>query len=117
MDSSPAIGLIRRSFEGLLTRNCDTIETVVFRAAEISKAARLTKGGFRVTVKGSRKSVTCRKLLIATGVFDHLPPIEGIKQYFGRSAFQCPYCDGWECAARRLLFTARARGDSKWPGQ
>jgi thioredoxin reductase len=40
--------------------------------------------------------VRCRKLLIATGVFDRLPPIARIEQFFGKSVFQCPYCDGWE---------------------
>jgi thioredoxin reductase len=38
----------------------------------------------------------CRKLLLATGVSDQLPRIEGFQTFYGRSVFHCPYCDGWE---------------------
>ena len=37
-----------------------------------------------------------RKLLLATGLKDTLPPIPGIEPFWGRSVFHCPYCDGWE---------------------
>lgn len=35
-------------------------------------------------------------LLLATGVHDELPPIEGLAERWGRSVFNCPFCDGWE---------------------
>jgi thioredoxin reductase len=34
--------------------------------------------------------------LLATGVVDELPQIDGISRFYGRSVFHCPYCDGWE---------------------
>jgi thioredoxin reductase len=37
-----------------------------------------------------------RKILLATGVVDNLPDIEGFETFYGRSIFHCPYCDGWE---------------------
>lgn len=37
-----------------------------------------------------------RKLLIATGVSDRLPEIDGFAACYGRSVHHCPYCDGWE---------------------
>ena len=37
-----------------------------------------------------------RKLLIATGVVDEIPQLEGVDSLYGRSVFHCPYCDGWE---------------------
>ncbi|HKQ12803.1 MAG TPA: NAD(P)/FAD-dependent oxidoreductase [Steroidobacteraceae bacterium] len=68
---------------------------VVFRMAEVTRAVRGKDGHFSVTL-GKRRVVQSRKLLIATGVFDHLPAVPGIEQFFGTSVFQCPYCDGWE---------------------
>jgi thioredoxin reductase len=53
--------------------------------------------------------VRCRKLLIATGVFDIVPRIPGIDALFGHSVFQCPYCDGWEMRDRRLLAYGRGK--------
>lgn len=37
-----------------------------------------------------------RKILFSTGLKDVLPPITGLKEIYGKSAFLCPYCDGWE---------------------
>jgi len=37
-----------------------------------------------------------RRLLLATGIVDVLPEIAGIEEYYGRSVWHCPYCDGWE---------------------
>ncbi len=52
-----------------------------------------------------------RKLLLATGVVDELPAIEGIDNFYGRSIFHCPYCDGWEMRDQSLAIYSRgARG-------
>ena len=37
-----------------------------------------------------------RRLLFATGVKDGLPKIEGLTERWGKSAFHCPYCHGYE---------------------
>jgi thioredoxin reductase len=34
--------------------------------------------------------------LLATGVHDDLPPIVGLAERWGKSVFNCPFCDGWE---------------------
>jgi thioredoxin reductase len=65
---------------------------------------------FRVEL-ADRASVRTRKLLIATGLFDIVPRIPGIDELFGRSVFQCPYCDGWEMRDRRIaVYGKRQRG-------
>ena len=40
--------------------------------------------------------VHSRRLLLATGVRDDLPPFPGIEDLYGRGVWHCPYCDGWE---------------------
>ena len=72
------------------------------------RSARRARGGFTVRLANGRR-VNCRKLLIATGVFDIVPRIPGIDELFGRSVFQCPYCDGWEMRDRRVLAYGRGR--------
>jgi thioredoxin reductase len=52
-------------------------------------------GGFHVTVDDGTRYQS-RKILLATGVVDELPPIAGIERCYGRSVHHCPYCDGWE---------------------
>jgi len=68
---------------------------VAFRRTEIRSARRTRTGGFSLVTDGGTR-ISCRKLLIATGVFDRLPPIPGAGALFGKGVFQCPYCDGWE---------------------
>jgi thioredoxin reductase len=79
---------------------------VTFRRAEATGALR-SGDGFLVDFAGSREP--CRKLLIATGVMDELPAIEGFVDAFGISAFQCPYCDGWEARERRVAIYGRGQ--------
>jgi thioredoxin reductase len=37
-----------------------------------------------------------RKVLLATGLIDQVPRIDGIDRFYGRSVHHCPYCDGFE---------------------
>jgi len=69
-------------------------ETVELRDAEVLDA-RAEGNGFVVEIAGGA-TVRCRKLLLATGVVDRLPEVPGFAEIYGRSAFHCPYCDGWE---------------------
>jgi thioredoxin reductase len=43
-----------------------------------------------------------KKMLIATGLTDKLPEIEGFKELYGKAVFHCPYCDGWEVRDKRI---------------
>ncbi|MFD2045037.1 NAD(P)/FAD-dependent oxidoreductase [Ornithinibacillus salinisoli] len=44
-----------------------------------------------------------RKIILATGLKDVLPRIEGIHDFYGSSLFVCPFCDGWELKDLRLV--------------
>lgn len=50
---------------------------------------------FRVGLEDGR-SFTARRLLLATGVRDRLPGVEGAADFYGRGLYHCPYCDAWE---------------------
>lgn len=49
------------------------------------------------------RSFRSRKVLLATGLKDELPAIEGIHQFYGKTLFSCPFCDGWELRDRPLV--------------
>jgi thioredoxin reductase len=48
-----------------------------------------------------------KKLLIATGLNDTLPGIEGFNEFYGKSVFHCPHCDGWEARDKKIGVYAR----------
>ncbi|MGR3793876.1 NAD(P)/FAD-dependent oxidoreductase [Vannielia sp. SX4] len=51
--------------------------------------------GFRVALAGGRV-LEGRRLVLATGVRDDLPEVEGLEPLWGRQVFHCPYCHGYE---------------------
>ncbi|TMR20652.1 NAD(P)/FAD-dependent oxidoreductase, partial [Nonomuraea zeae] len=58
-------------------------------------------GGFRVDLSGGG-TADARRLLLATGLADELPGPRGVEALWGRSAFHCPYCHGYECTGRQV---------------
>ena len=60
-----------------------------------------TETGFFVTTEVG-ESFSAKKLLLATGVFDQMPPIEGFAACWGISVLHCPYCHGYEVAGQRI---------------
>jgi thioredoxin reductase len=85
-------------------------ETVQVRDIEVTAATCRDDKEFDVTLADGTV-VRSRKLLVATGVMDNLPPIEGFRELYGRSVFHCPYCDGWEVRDQPLAVYGRgARG-------
>jgi thioredoxin reductase len=68
--------------------------SVELRDVEVLDAAS-SPDGFRIVCADGRQ-VAARKLLLATGVVDELPSIEGLAELYGTSVHHCPYCDGWE---------------------
>jgi thioredoxin reductase len=63
--------------------------------------------GFRVSLP--TRELWSRRLLLATGLVDELPPVEGMEELYGRSLFHCPYCDAWEVRDRPLAVYGHGR--------
>ncbi len=57
--------------------------------------------GFRVDLAAG-PAVTARRLLVATGLRDELPPVAGLRARWARDVLHCPYCHGYEVRDRPL---------------
>lgn len=55
------------------------------------------EGDFAVALPGGT-SASARSVILATGVADDLPPVDGLSELWGVKAFSCPFCDGHEHA-------------------
>jgi thioredoxin reductase len=80
-------------------------ETVELRETEVTDARRVAES-FELTLADGER-VSSRKLLLATGVVDDLPEIEGLADFYGTGVFHCPYCDGWEMRDQPLAVYGR----------
>ncbi|WP_217592946.1 NAD(P)/FAD-dependent oxidoreductase [Cohnella sp. GbtcB17] len=69
--------------------------------ADIAAETTGTDGDFSIVTKKGH-TYRAKKLLFAVGKKDRLPEIEGLTDVYGKSAFVCPYCDGWELRDREL---------------
>lgn len=59
------------------------------------ESAEKTGDLFTVTT-GDNQTLSAKRLLLATGVSDHLPAITGLQDRWGKTVFHCPYCHGYE---------------------
>lgn len=60
-----------------------------------------TKDDFRVVTEAG-ETIRARRILLATGVVDQLPDIDGLAERWGKSVFHCPYCHGYELDQGRI---------------
>ncbi|WP_340026855.1 NAD(P)/FAD-dependent oxidoreductase [Paenibacillus sp. FSL K6-1096] len=63
-------------------------------------------GAFLLETAAGRK-ITSKKLLFAAGMKDRRLDIPGLAEVYGKSAFVCPYCDGWELRDQPLVLISR----------
>lgn len=74
-----------------------TLSWIDGRAADVAGQA----DDFTVTSPDG-ESHRGRRILLATGVTDQLPPITGLDERWGQTVFHCPYCHGYELGEGRI---------------
>jgi len=88
-DGAPPFELLRIAREQLAPYRTVRIEaTVVERLVKTNEA-------FETTMRDGT-GARSRKILLATGIVDELPPTPGFSELWGLSVLHCPYCHGWE---------------------
>lgn len=65
-----------------------------------------SEGHFEITTAQSN-TYKCKKLLFAVGKKDVPLTIDGLEAVYGKSAFVCPYCDGWELRDQPLVLIVK----------
>lgn len=74
--------------------------TATFRRGMVNEARRLDES-FAMRVDGD--PVLAHRLVLATGVRDRFPEVDGFFDHYGRSVFHCPACDGYEARDRNVV--------------
>ena len=94
-DGHPPDELIEAARENL--RSYPTVE---IRGAQ---AAGVRKQGDDFAVTTSDGALEAHRLVLATGVRDELPDIPGFDEVYGRHAFHCSSCDGYESSGQDVV--------------
>ncbi|MFC8380756.1 NAD(P)/FAD-dependent oxidoreductase [Nocardia sp. NPDC057272] len=75
------------------------------RVVSVWRAADVDGSEFLVTLADER-TVSARRVLVATGLADELPDVPGLREHWGHDVLHCPYCHGWEVRDQRLAVLA-----------
>lgn len=84
-----------RQFSGAVTE--------LVREADDRFVARITPAADTAGGDDAHVTVTAKRIILATGVRDQLPRIDGINDYYGIDVHHCPACDGLTAAGRRVI--------------
>jgi len=99
-DPADPAELRRRGREGLAQYREATI-----LAGRVTSARRNEDGTFDLSVEEGSATTTIRtmRVVLATGVSDEFPEIEGFFEHYGASVFHCPTCDGYEAKDKAVV--------------
>src|SRR4051812_8382521 len=75
-----------------------TVRVVADRVSDIRRG----DGRFVATL-ASGGELQALRVVLATGVVDSCPDLEGFAEHYGASAFHCPACDGYEARDRDVV--------------
>lgn len=82
--------------------------SVEIRGATVARVEAIGAAGaerFAVELDGGGRE-TAKRIVVATGTDYVAPELPGLAELWGRSAFHCPFCHGWEVRDRPLALLA-----------
>jgi thioredoxin reductase len=89
-------------------QDVEKYDTVQFFEGAVTSVVKI-QGGFEATLS-NKSSVKIKKVILAYGVEDRLPPIPGMKELWGKSVFHCPFCHAYEHRAEKIGVFAKGAG-------
>ncbi|MBM7839209.1 thioredoxin reductase [Alkalihalobacillus xiaoxiensis] len=126
IDENQARNAVTHESHGFITR--DGVSPQQFRAAahadlqtypnlqiEQDRVIDIQKEESVFVVKTATTVFKSRKVILATGLKDKLPDVENIWHYYGKSLFNCPFCDGWEMKDKPLLVIVESEAALHFP--
>ncbi|MBD0379424.1 NAD(P)/FAD-dependent oxidoreductase [Paenibacillus sedimenti] len=97
-------GVKPSEFRAIAHQDIAKYPSVQFRGGRVAQVIKQGEDGraFQL-VTDSGEIYHAKNLLLATGLKEILPEVPGIRDYYGKSVFNCPYCDGWELRDKPLV--------------
>ena len=93
-------GIKPKEFREIARKELGKYPSVVYLKREVITVIKNKE--FEV-VTSEREKYYSKAIIISTGLKDILPGIENISDFYGKSLFHCPYCDGWELRDKPLV--------------
>ncbi|MBS4214122.1 MULTISPECIES: NAD(P)/FAD-dependent oxidoreductase [Neobacillus] len=94
-------GIKPREFREIAHQDIAKYPSVMIRNEKITDIKK--KGIIFELVTEEGECIQTKKVILATGLKEIHPSVENLMDYYGKSLFSCPYCDGWELKDRPLI--------------
>ena len=94
-------GIKPKEFREIAHKEIGKYPSVIYEKEEITSITK--KDQLFELVTSNNELYQSKTIIISTGLRDVLPDIENISDYYGKSLFNCPYCDGWELRDKPLV--------------
>lgn len=114
LDGTPPAEVLRRGREQVRRYGG---RIVLGQVVAAEAAAPSADGDLRFTATlADGRTLTARRVLVATGLRDVLPEVPGLAEHWGRGVVHCPYCHGWEVRDEPIgiLATGAASAHHAW---
>ena len=99
-------GIKPKEFREIAHKELGRYPSIIFAKREVTSVIKNNKNGkpsFELLTSENDERYQSKTIIIATGLKDVLPNIENISDYYGKSLFHCPYCDGYELQDKPLV--------------
>ncbi|WP_036215118.1 NAD(P)/FAD-dependent oxidoreductase [Lysinibacillus sphaericus] len=98
-------GIKPQEFKNIASKEIKSYPSISMLDQTIIEITKNDKSGLFLVKTSENKSYMSAKVLLATGIQEEFP-LPQIRQYYGKSLFSCPYCDGWELRDKPLAIIA-----------
>jgi thioredoxin reductase len=99
-------GIKPKEFREIAHEEIGRYPSVVYARREVTSVIKNNNSNeplFELITSENNERYQSKTIIISTGLRDVLPRIDNISDYYGRSLFHCPYCDGWELRDKPLV--------------
>ncbi len=97
-------GLSPSAWRDEVRKNLQKYPTIHFQAGRVETVKK--EGAAFIAEFSSGERTKFRKVILAYGVRDNLPPVPGLAELWGKAVFHCPYCHGFEVRGHALGMVA-----------
>lgn len=98
-------GIKPQEFKNLASKDIESYPSITMMDQTVTEIIKDDITGLFLVNSSENKSYISEKILLATGIQEEFP-LPQIRQYYGKSLFSCPYCDGWELRDKPLAIIA-----------
>jgi thioredoxin reductase len=94
-------GIKPQEFREIAHKEISKYPSIIYAKKEVTSV--IKNNPLFELVTSDNERYQSKTIIICTGLKDILPSVDNITDYYGKSLFHCPYCDGWELRDKPLV--------------